>query len=153
VASSPRGPKAGTAPANDTPDGAIALEPGDKLNERTTGTALDAEVPITTCPEGIGDNLGHTVWFTVEGTGDEITFDTAGSDFDTVLAVYTREGDTFTELACIDDVFFEPIGTSFQGSITGPTELGVTYWVQVGGFLNFFNPEFAESGRLHVAVY
>ena len=88
------------------------------------------------------------------GNGNEMTFDTAGSGIDTVLAVYLRDGDEFTEIACVDDVFFEPIGTSFQAAITGDTEVGVTYYIQVGGFRNDFFDETAppEAGRIRIAV-
>ena len=53
-----------------------------------------------------------------------------------------------------DDVFFDPIGTSFQAAITGPTEEGVTYWIQVGGFKNpeIFGGGEAQSGRLKLEV-
>jgi hypothetical protein len=147
----PSGPKPGPAPENDTPDGAIALSPGDRLQVNTTGAALEAEVPITTCDQGEFDDLGHTVWYTVEGTGDVITVDTAGTLFDTVMAVYVMEGDEFVEIACVDDVFFDPIGLTFQAAISGPTEIGVTYWIQVGGFRDFFSGE-AQSGRLKLSV-
>jgi hypothetical protein len=36
--------------------------------------------------------MGRTLWYTVVGTGGEMTFDTAGSGIDTVLAVYLRDG-------------------------------------------------------------
>jgi hypothetical protein len=146
----PSKPKA--PPVNDTPEGAIALEPGDRLQVDTTGTAVEPEVPITTCEQGFQDDLGHTVWYTIEGTGDVITVDTAGTRFDTVLAVYVMEGEELVEIACVDDVFFEPIGTSFQAAISGPTEEGVTYWIQIGGFRQFFDPTTAESGRLKISV-
>jgi hypothetical protein len=153
VVSAPKGPKGGPAPVNDAPDGAIELKAGAKLNVQNTGAAIDAEVPITTCPEGPFDDMGRTLWYTVVGTGGEMTFDTAGSGIDTVLAVYLRDGDQFTEIACDDDVFFDPIGTTFQATITGETEAGVTYWIQVGGFRDsFFGDTPPEAGRIRVAV-
>lgn len=151
IGTAPRGPKPKPAPVNDTPEGAIALSPGDRIQIDTSGAALEPEVPITTCPQGEFDDFGHTVWYTVEGTGDVITIDTAGTRFDTVLAVYVMEGDELVEIACIDDVFFDPIGLTFQAAISGPTELGVTYWIQVGGFRDFFADE-AQSGRLKLTV-
>ena len=148
------GPKPGPAPSNDAPEGAIALEPGDRVQVNTSGTVNEAEVPITTCSEGPFDEMGHTVWYTVEGTGDVLTVDTAGTRFDTVIAVYVMEGGEFVEIACVDDVFFDPIGTSFQATITGPTEEGVTYWIQVGGFKNpeVFGGGEAQSGRLKLEI-
>jgi hypothetical protein len=148
------GPKPGPAPSNDGPEGAIELAVGTRLQVNTSGTANEPEVPITTCPEGEFDDLGHTVWYTVEGTGGDITVDTAGTRFDTVMAVYVMEGDELVEIACVDDVDFEPIGGSFQAAISGPTEEGVTYWIQVGGFKNpeIFGGGEAQSGRLKLEV-
>jgi hypothetical protein len=148
------GPKPGPAPSNDAPEGAIELTVGSRIQVNTTGTVNEPEMPITTCDQGIFDDLGHTVWYTIEGTGGEITVDTAGTRFDTVLAVYVMEGDALVEIACVDDVFTEPIGTTFQASITGPTEEGVTYWIQVGGFKNpdIFGGGEAQSGRLKLEV-
>lgn len=153
VDSAPAGPKAGgPAPVNDTPDGALPLTIGSRVNTQTGGAAVEPEQPTTTCPEGELDNMGHTLWYTFEGTGGEATLDTAGSTFDTILAVYVREGDELVEIACVDDVFFDPIGLTFQAAITGPTEVGVTYWIQVGGFdARVFGGE-VEFGRLRITV-
>lgn len=148
------GPNPGPAPSNDAPGGAIELAVGTRLQVNTTGTVNPAELPITTCDQGEFDNLGHTVWYTIEGTGGEITIDTAGTRFDTVIAVYVMDGDDFVEIACVDDVSFDPIGFTFQAAISGPTEEGVTYWIQVGGFRapEFFGDLEAESGRLKLSV-
>jgi hypothetical protein len=82
-----------------------------------------------------------------------MTFDTAGSGIDTVVAVYVRDGDDFTEIACVDDVFFDPIGTSFQAAVTGDTVEGLTYYIQVGGFRNtLFGDGIPDTGRIRVAV-
>ena len=151
IVTAPTGPKPGPAPANDTPDGAIALRLGASFNVQTTSAVLDAEVPITTCPEGIADNFGHTLWYTFQGNGNPVTLDTSGSNFDTVIAVYTRDGDAFTEVGCQDDVAFQPIGASLQAILTVDTDQGVTYYVQVGGFRRFFS-DGAEAGRLRLSI-
>ena len=65
-----------------------------------------------TCPEGEFDTFGRTLWYTIEGTGDPVTVDTGGSNFDTLIGVYELDGEVFTEIACIDDVFFDPIGAT-----------------------------------------
>jgi hypothetical protein len=153
VDSAPAGPMAGgRAPVNDTPDGALPLTIGSRVNTQTGGAALEPEVPVTTCSEGEIDSFGRTLWYTFEGTGGEATLDTAGSNFDTLLAVYVLEGDELVEIACVDDVFFDPIGLTFQAAITGPTEEGVTYWIQVGGFdARIFGGD-VEFGRLRISV-
>jgi hypothetical protein len=153
VNSGPAGPKpGGRAPVNDTPDGALPLDVGSQVNAQTGGAAIEPELIPATCPDGESDKMGRTLWYTVEGTGDEITIDTAGSNFDTVLAVYVLEGEELVEIACIDDVFFDPIGLTFQASITGPTEEGVTYYVQIGGFDSRDRGGNVEFGRLRITV-
>ena len=145
------GPKPGAAPANDTPDGAVRLTAKSKPNLLTGGTALEEEVPNVTCPEGQFDTMGHTVWYTIIGTGRPITIDTSGSDFDTVVAAYAPDGGGLTEIACDDDVEFVPIGASYQAVVTFDTQAGVEYYVQVGGLQGFFSGE-VQSGRLRLTV-
>jgi hypothetical protein len=89
--------------------------------------------------------FGHTAWYTIEGTGGPVTIDTAGSDFDTALAVYTSDGASFTQVECVDDVFEEPDFFSLQARVTVDTTAGVTYYVQVGGFGG-------AAGRLQLSV-
>ena len=147
----PSGPKPGAAPVNDAPDGALRLTKKSKPNLLTGSTATEAEVPNTTCPAGPFDAMGHTVWYTIIGTGGPITIDTSASNFDTVAAAYVPDGGGLTEVACVDDVEFVPIGVSYQAVLTFDTEAGVEYYVQVGGFSNFFTGD-AESGRLKFVV-
>ena len=152
ISTQPAGPKPhGTAPVNDTPDGAIAASPGDRFNVATDGAALEPEEPTVTCPEGEFDRMGHTLWYTIEGTGGPVTIDTAGSGFDTLLAVYVPEGDSLVEVACIDDVFRDPIGSTYQAALTIDTVEGITYYVQVGGYNDFF-ADTTEFGRLRLAI-
>jgi hypothetical protein len=137
----------GPALANDAPDGAVALEPGDAIRVRTGGTAIEAEASCTVTEPEYGEipiPLGHTVWYTVAGTGGEIAIDTAGSEFDTVLGVYTRDGSGFTQVACVDDVFSEE-GGSLQAALTFASEAGVTYFVQAGGYAE-------SSGTMYLSV-
>jgi hypothetical protein len=133
-----QGPKPGKPPANDDPAGAVALRVGSRLNTQTGGAAWEPEAEASCAP------LGSTVWYTIEGTGGPITIDTAGSGFDTAIAVYTN-GEAWEEVACNDDVPTGTIGFSFQAAVTFDTVHGQTYYVQVGGF-------FGEFGRLRIAV-
>ena len=68
--------------------------PGDRFNVATGGAALEPEEPTVTCPEGEFDRMGRTVWYTIEGTGGPVTIDTAGSNFDTLIAVYDPQGES-----------------------------------------------------------
>lgn len=151
--SGPAGPKpGGKTPANDAPDGAVALASGSRLNAQTMGTAVAPEAPITTCPEGEFDAMGHTLWYTIEGSGDPITIDTAGSNIDTLLAVYVPDGDGWLEIACIDDVFADPVGVTYQAAVTIDTVDGHTYYVQVGGYDDSFFGGGVEIGRVRLEV-
>jgi hypothetical protein len=144
----PHGPKpGGKAPANDLPTGAKALTPGSSVSVQTKGASPTAEAPYGcldfTDPE-TGEvfvtPVGNTVWYSFVGTGGSMTVDTAGSDFDTVVAIYTRSGTTYTPVpgGCVDDTPTPPIGRTLQASVTIPTVAGTTYYVQIGGFPDSF---------------
>lgn len=151
VSTAPAGPKPGKPPVNDTIDGAIELGIPSVVNVQTTGTASDAEIQVQTCPEGPFDEFGHTVWYTVQGTGSPITVDTAGSNIDTVVGVFVEDGDGLVEIACNDDVLLDPVGASFQGALTFDSEAGVTYFIEVGGYLFPFDPQ-PQSGRVRLRI-
>jgi hypothetical protein len=154
IGNNPSGPKAGgKAPANDTPDGALVVKAGTRLTAQTGATAAQPEVQVgETCPEGFGDQMGHTLWYKITGTNAPVTFDTAGSNFDTVIGVFQRDDADFTELACDDDVFYQPVGSTYQAALTFDTVAGQTYYVEVGGFQRFFDPDNPEFGLLKLKV-
>ncbi|HEY8636431.1 MAG TPA: hypothetical protein VIL81_04130 [Candidatus Limnocylindrales bacterium] len=153
VGTSPSGPKpGGKVPVNDTPDGALTVSAGTRLSAQTGGASVAAEVQVTTCPEGIADQMGRTLWYKITGTDAPVTIDTAGSNFDTVVGVFERDGADFTEIACDDDVTFQPVGSTFQAALTFGTVAGRTYYVEVGGFQNFFRPDDPEFGLLTLKV-
>jgi hypothetical protein len=127
---SPSGP----TPSNDLPQDALPLAAGQQVQARTSGAAREPEVGNQCAEEG----LTHTVWYTFTGTGDDVTLDTAGSDFDTVIDVYVLGPDG------------EPVGVGCAdyaedgnrlARLTLPTIEGATYLVQVGG-------SGGQSGRL-----
>jgi hypothetical protein len=151
VNTAPQGPKeGGAAPANDTPDGAVSIRVGGTLNDQTRGTAVEPELQVEACPEE-DDRFGHTLWYTFTGTGGPVPIDTAGSNFDTIVAVYD---DGLNLLACNDDISFEPIGGDFQAAVTIDTVAGATYYVQAGGFdsVAFTGVSDPEFGRLRVSI-
>lgn len=149
VITDPAGPKpGGKGPSNDTPDGATPLRIGRWVNDHTGGASYDPEFPVATCPQA-DDAFGRTLWYTFTGTGGPVTIDTAGSDFDTVVAVYDG---SLTEIACVDDVEFEPVGFTLQSAVTVNTDAGATYYVQVGGFHDLFFGGDPEFGRLRIRI-
>ena len=151
--SSPKGPEQAPLPTNDGPDGAIALHVGSRLNTSNVGASPEPEIQLIDCPEGFFDQFGNTLWYTIEGTGSPITIDTAGSNFDTLIAVYEPTDPGYEEIACIDDVESEPIGSTYQAALTFDTEDGVTYYVQIGGYDFPFDEEvIGQKGRLRISV-
>ena len=145
----------GRPPANDTPSGARLVRVGSNLSQQTKNAALDAEeefhcftLETEEGPEPLP--VLKTVWFKLVGTGGPVTLDTAGSGFDTVLAVYEQLPDgslAGVEDACADDVALHPIGRTLQASLTLDTAVGTTYYVQIGGF-----PDDLNWGSLHLRV-
>jgi hypothetical protein len=154
VATTSSGPKpTGKAPANDTADGALLVKAGTRLSTQTGATAAQPEVQVgETCPEGFGDQFGHTLWYKITGTGAPVTIDTAGSEFDTVIGVFQRDGADYTEQACNDDVISQPVGSSFQAALTFDTVAGHTYYIEVGGYQPFFDLDHPEFGVLKMKV-
>ena len=152
----PSGPKpGGKVPANDLPSGAKLLTVGSKTSVATKGASPDREAPYECLTfEEDGEifeiPVGSTVWYRIVGTGGPVTVDTAGSDYDTVMAVYTSNGaGGFTPVsgACIDDVPVQPIGRTLQAALTWNTVAGTVYYVQIGGY-----PQSFTYGNLRVAV-
>ena len=138
------GPKpGGKVPANDLPSGAKLLTVGSKTSVATKGASPDREAPYECLTfEEDGEASSRSRSGTRSGTGSSapagpVTVDTAGSDYDTVVAVYTADGaGGFTPVpdACVDDVPLEPIGRTLQSAVTFDTVAGTTYYVQIGGY-------------------
>ena len=145
ITTAPSGPgSTGPAPGNDAPAGAVTLAPGERHSTQTRSAAAAPELPLWCYdepPYDPGYLPGRTVWYRFTGTGTPLTVDTAGSGFNTMLAVYAADGDTYTEVACADDHWRE----TWQAHATVDTQRGVEYLVQVGGVGG-------QSGVLKVAL-
>lgn len=102
----------------------------------TDATVEDGE-PTETCAP-----FANTVWYGVTLAGDTlVSVDTAGSDYDTTLALWTGTGFEDLDLvACNDDV------DTLQARLTFAAEGGVTYWVQAGAFGGL------EEGGGHLSI-
>jgi hypothetical protein len=126
---------------NDTPATAESIQRGDVVSAHTGGAAFDGEAFASCAFDGpFLLNVAHSAWYEVTGTGEPITLDTAGSSFDTVIGVYV--GEELTEVACNDEA---ETATPHQARLTFDTEPGVTYLVQVGGYVD-------QSGHLILRV-
>ncbi|SDR85870.1 hypothetical protein [Actinopolymorpha singaporensis] len=138
--SASQGPKpGGPAPSNDTLATASTLTAGSTVRDSSRGAAEEAEADLP-CADG---PVGRTLWYAVQGTGGTLHLDTARSDFDTVLAVYTATADGLEPVACGDDdgPGFPLPRTTLQARVDLPTSAGTTYYVQVGGL-------YGDYGRL-----
>lgn len=116
---SPSGPRV----TNDTSADAAPLAAGDRVELKTGRAAPIGEIG-TECAQS---EFSRTVWYSVDGAGGEVTLDTAGSDFDTVLAVYVVTDGELAEIACGNDDEDRFATTAWT------TRPGVRYLVQVGG--------------------
>ncbi|BET65195.1 hypothetical protein ASA1KI_01130 [Opitutales bacterium ASA1] len=117
-------------PANDDFAAATAIPAG-------TGTLFGANFGATReVDEPEHDEVGlASVWWTWQASAaGPVAFDTLGSDFDTVLAVYT--GNTvgaLTPIAANDD-----FGDSFQSRVEFTAVAGTTYRIAVSGYSGDF---------------
>lgn len=140
--SSPRGGNRQPV-ANDTPTTAQPVERGEAANSHTGGAAFDGEAFASCVFDGpFLLNVSHSTWYSVIGDGQPLSVDTAGSDFDTVVAAYVTGAEGLTEVACNDE---SETATPHQASLAFATDPGVTYLIQVGGYID-------QSGHLRLAV-
>jgi Putative metal-binding motif len=138
-------------PANDASGNAAELTLGDPqsvVTDDATTQANEAFVPGSnySCNDATGayrtDNdgsqMGKTVWYSFIGDGGPVVVTTAGSNFDTVIAVYRPT----LQAVCDDD------SGSTLSRLTFDTVDGTEYLVQVGGYHGVS----ADSGTAVVAV-
>ena len=112
------------APANDLCADATPIECGETV---TGSTTLATDNNPGFCGSG-GDGSSGGVWYTITGTGGEITASACGSGFDTQLAIY--EGGCGT-LACVDgnDDF-----CGLQSEVSWNSTPGTEYAIYLDGF-------------------
>ncbi len=84
-------------------------------------------------PNHAGDPGGHSLWFCwTAPTNTPVTFDTIGSTFDTLLAVYTGNSvSTLSLIASNDDII---PGQYVQSTLTFTPIKGTTYHIAVDGY-------------------
>ena len=100
-----------------------------------TGGRIDP-TPSILCVGFPGAGRAHTVWYKFTPTSNgTITADTATSNYDTVLSVWTGTPGSFTnQVACNDDVDF-PFDLTSRVSFAATS--GKQYFFMVAGFSNF----------------
>lgn len=118
---------AAEAPGNDDVGSATMVDAipfGDVV--AVSEATVEVDEPTETCAP-----FANTVWYAVTlADATDVFIDTAGSNYDTTIAVWTGSSFADVELvACNDDTF-----QSLQAATTFTAEAGVTYLVQVGAF-------------------
>ena len=94
------------SPANDLCSAAEVIPTVPFMATQSTAAATTSgDDPLQTCSYGGPAQNGHTVWYSYQSASDRmISLDTFGSNYDTVLSVYTGSCGSLTEVACNDDV-------------------------------------------------
>lgn len=115
---------AGTPPPNDFCTAATPIECGEAVTGNTT---LATDNNPSACGFA-GDGNSGGVWYTITGTGGEITASACGSSFDTQLAVY--EGSCST-LSCVDG---NDDACSLQSEVSWNSTPGTVYYIYLDGF-------------------
>jgi len=112
-------------PPNDTCAGAITVSGSTYINSQSTIAATSTGDPVPDCAA-----LGNGVWYKYTAATDgQIVVDTIGSDFDTVLAIYTGTCGSLTQVACNDD----GPGIRPRSEITLSVTAGTAYYILAGG--------------------
>jgi hypothetical protein len=80
-----------------------------------------------------GDPNSHSVWYSITPTVNTVYgVDTVGSDYDTVLSVFTGNCGSLTQIACNND-FGSAISDRKNSVVTFSAIAGTTYLIQAGG--------------------
>jgi hypothetical protein len=114
-------------PVNDTFAGALSVAMGSVNTISTVNTSLQDMEPGSTCSDGVG----HTVWYRhTPTTTRTVVANTVGSDFDTVLTVWSgADINSLESVACNDDR-----GVDLQSRVKFTMQPGLTYYFQIGGY-------------------
>jgi Tol biopolymer transport system component len=114
-------------PVNDEIDSAVeigTLPFGDSLNTMSASRAADD--PPLGCAATSPTQGSNSVWYRYTPTeGGDLAISTTGSDYDTVLGVWTGEPGALEPLACSDDHLGQ------AAALTLPAQAGTTYWIEV----------------------
>ncbi|MEX0948597.1 MAG: Calx-beta domain-containing protein, partial [Acidimicrobiia bacterium] len=97
----------------------------------TTGTTIDATKEVGE-PNHAGNSGGRSIWYRITpASNGTVTIDTAGSNFDTLLAAYTGSSvSLLTQVAANDDT----TGLGLQSRVQFAGTAGVTYNIAVDGY-------------------
>ena len=114
-------------PANDALAGATAI--AGTLPQVLSGTNVEATAETDEADASCAFSAASVWWSYTPGVNGTVVFSTGGSDFDTVLSLWTGAGHPLAEVACNDDSGFEP-----TSALTATLTAGTTYFVRVTGY-------------------
>ena len=124
-------PAAYAQPANDPLASATVLSPA-ALPLAVTGTTLGATSEPGEALSTCGETGENSVWWSfTPATSGSYRISTAGSDFDTILSLWTGSGHPLAEVACNDDA-----GSTVQSTVVQTLDAGTPYFVRVVGYAN-----------------
>ena len=116
-----------SGPSNNSFSSAIALT---SASGTTSGTNA-AATKETSEPRHAGNGGGASVWWKITPTAaGRVTVNTAGSSFDTLLAVYT--GSSVSQLTTITSN--DDTGATLQSAVSFTATAGTTYYIAVDGY-------------------
>ncbi|MCK5876279.1 MAG: hypothetical protein KAG43_01490 [Candidatus Marithrix sp.] len=115
------------APVNDNLADALDVSKLPYTNTQdTSGATTESSEVFPTCSFSEA-----SVWYQYNPTIDEnIVFDTYGSDYDTVLGIWTGEQHALTEVVCNDNGTEVTMGSQLSTELTG----GNNYFIGINGF-------------------
>jgi len=114
-------------PGNDDFDNAFLIDTVSYNHSENTLAAIQApDDPPLSCGAPPSSPNFNSVWFTITPSADmTLSISTVGSDYDTVLAVWTGSRGALNEEACNDNA------SGQQSTISLPVTEGTQYWIEV----------------------
>jgi hypothetical protein len=129
--------------SNDNLVNAIAIPSVSYSNiQVTTGASIEPTEMVADCALS---TLGNSVWYKYTPAKNQTTvFSTFGSDYNTLLSVWTGTQHPLTQVACNDDT------NGVQSQVVAPLTAGTTYFINIAGVAS--SSSTAESGNLMFKV-
>jgi M6 family metalloprotease-like protein len=117
-----------SAPANDDFDNAIRINLPYTNTQSIAGAGTPADDPYFSCTSG---QRSMSVWYKLTPVvSGNITVDTIGSNYDTILSVWKGARGSLTSVACNDD---DP-GLDLLSRLTFTAQAGTTYYIEVASY-------------------
>lgn len=122
-------PTSQPGPPNDDFNTPLLISNMPYTNVQDTSHATTAnDDPLLTCYSGQGN---RSVWYRyIPTSSGRLSVNTFGSDYDTVLAIWTGTRGNLTAVDCNDDA------SGLQSELLVPVQAGTTYFIEITGFDN-----------------